>query len=174
MERVGVHKVNAMDIVLPVIYGGGTVVEPRGAPRWARVTSLTVSILCLAALSLASWLTPSPRGEGTHEGLGLAPCQFLARTGLPCPSCGMTTSFTWFAHGNLAASLYVQPMGTALAIVAGFCVWGGLYVALTGRPVYRLLRLVPGQYYLLPLLALGVMAWAWKILIHLRGLDGWS
>ena len=97
----------------------------------------------------------------------------MDRTGLPCPSCGMTTSFCWFARGNVAASFYVQPMGAVLAALAGCCAWAGFYVAVTGRPVYRLLRLVPPRYSLVPLLAAFVLAWAWKMFIHTRGLDGW-
>jgi hypothetical protein len=103
-----------------------------------------------------------------RPGMGLIVCCRAAES-----SCGMTTSFSWFVRGNLLASLYVQPMGMALAMITACCVWGGSYVAATGRPVYRLLRLLPGRYYLFPLLALGVLAWGWKILIHLNGLDGW-
>ena len=162
---------------MPIIYTGTTTragearVERLGFP--GRLIALGVAAACLSVLTLASRLQPNRDGVGSHRALGLAGCQFLDSTGLSCPSCGMTTSFAWFAHGNLVASVYVQPMGAALAIVAAGCVWGGLYVALTGRPVYRLLRLLPGRYYLLPLLALAVLAWGWKILIHLNGLDGW-
>ena len=85
----------------------------------------------------------------------------------------MTTSFTWFVRGNVAASVYVQPMGAMLAFLAACSVWVGLYIGLTGRPVHRLLRLVPSRYYLVPLFALAILAWAWKILIHVHGWDGW-
>jgi hypothetical protein len=166
-----------LDRAVPIIYTGTTARagDARGGRLGlgARLIALGVAIACLSVLTLASRLPPNPAGVGSHRGLGLAGCQFLDSTGLPCPSCGMTTSFAWFAHGNLVASVYVQPMGAALAVIAAACVWGGLYVALSGRPVYRLLRLLPGRYYLLPLLALAVLAWGWKILIHLNGLDGW-
>jgi hypothetical protein len=85
----------------------------------------------------------------------------------------MTTSWAWFARGNLAASLYVQPMGTVLAALAACGFWIGLYVAFTGRPVYRLLRVIPGRYYFVPLLSFAILAWGWKIFIHLTGSDGW-
>jgi hypothetical protein len=86
----------------------------------------------------------------------------------------MTTSFTWFVRGNLAASVYVQPMGAALALLAAGSVWVGFYVALTGRPVHRLLWLLPSRFYLVPLFTLAVLAWAWKIYIHVKGWDGWG
>jgi hypothetical protein len=85
----------------------------------------------------------------------------------------MTTSFAWFVRGNLLAAVYVQPMGAMLAALAGCAVWAGRYVAVTGRPVYRLFRLLPARYYVMPLLALGVLAWAWKIMLRLNHWDGW-
>ncbi|HET6249769.1 MAG TPA: DUF2752 domain-containing protein [Tepidisphaeraceae bacterium] len=121
----------------------------------------------------AARLEPSHTGVATHRGLGLPPCEFLRRTGLPCPSCGMTTSFSWFARGNIAASLYVQPMGTLLAALTCATIWIGLYVAITGRPVYRLFGLASGRYLYMPLLVMGLAAWGYKILIHLSGHDGW-
>jgi hypothetical protein len=84
----------------------------------------------------------------------------------------MTTSFACFVRGHVLNSLYVQPMGTVLAALACCAVWGGFYVALTGRPVYRLLWVIPSRYYVLPLMSWGVVAWAWKIFIHVRGIDG--
>ena len=141
--------------------------------RGPRILALCIAVGCLSVLLVAARLPPSPSGIGSHQALGLNSCQFLETTGLPCPSCGFTTSFAWFARGNPLASLYVQPMGFALAFIAASCVWAGFYVAATGRPAYRLLRLLPARYYLLPLLALGVLAWGWKALIHLNGIDGW-
>jgi hypothetical protein len=86
----------------------------------------------------------------------------------------MTTSFAWLAKGNLLASGYVQPMGAILALLAAASVWGGLYIAITARPAHRLLRLLPPRYTLFPLLLMGILAWGWKILIHLNGVDGWG
>ena len=157
---------------MPNIYA----VAPRAQPvsLGGRLLAFAVAGGCLTILLLAAYLPPSPSGMGTHqEGLGLPPCNFLRTTGLPCPSCGMTTSFSWFAKGNLLASAYVQPMGTILALLAAACVWGGFYIALTGRPAHRLLRMLPAGYTLIPLLLLGILAWGWKILIHLNGVDGW-
>ena len=86
----------------------------------------------------------------------------------------MTTSFAWYARGNVIASLYVQPMGFVLALLATATVWAAFYIAITGKPAYCLMRLIPSRYYLLPLLTLAVLAWGWKMFIHLRGLDGWK
>ncbi|MGH7214504.1 MAG: DUF2752 domain-containing protein, partial [Tepidisphaeraceae bacterium] len=137
-----------------------------------RLLAALIGFGCLAVLVVAVQLWPNSAGVGTHGQLGWDACGFLIRTGLPCPSCGMTTSFSWFVRGNLPASLYVQPMGTVLALGAGLTFWAGLYIALTGKPAHRLLRAFSGPFWLVAGLFLGVAAWAWKIAIHLRGIDG--
>ena len=157
---------------MPNIYA----VAPRAEllPITRRLLAGALATACLGVLLLAARLPPSPSGVGTHrQGLGLPACNFLQTTGLPCPSCGMTTSFSWFAKGNLLASVYVQPMGAVLALLAAATVWAGAYIALTGRPAHRVLRLLPARYTLLPLVFVGILAWGWKILIHLGGVDGW-
>jgi hypothetical protein len=162
-----------VDPSLPIIYTTRRT-SPARLPLGGRLLALGAALACLSVLAVAGYVTPNPAGVGTHaSSLHMKPCHFLQTTGLPCPGCGMTTSFAWFAKGNLPASVYVQPMGTALAVIACCAVWAGFYVALTGRPVYRLFRLLPGRYYLLPLLALGVLAWGWKIMLRLNHWDGW-
>jgi hypothetical protein len=137
-----------------------------------RVLALTIAGLCIGVLVTAARLTPNRQGFGTHTALGMQPCAFFAQTGIPCPACGMTTSFACFVRGQLIHSLYVQPMGFVLAAICCCTVWGAAYVAVTGRPIYRLLGVIPSRYYVLPLISWGVVAWAWKIFIHVRGIDG--
>jgi hypothetical protein len=163
-----------------------SVAPPIYAPRaqvarltlGARLLAVGVAGGCLAMLVAAVIVRPDPSGVGSHHQLHvgqkhLERCAWLERTGVPCPTCGMTTSFAHFVRGNFVASFYVQPMGFVLAVLTAMTVWGGLYIAFTGRPAHRLLRFVPSRYYLAPLFTLAVLAWAWKIAIHLTGHDGW-
>jgi hypothetical protein len=56
-------------------------------------------------------------------GLLFGPCGMKQRTGLPCPTCGMTTSVLAFARGDLITAFYVQPAGAflnSLLIVGAF------------------------------------------------------
>ncbi|HEY1922841.1 MAG TPA: DUF2752 domain-containing protein [Tepidisphaeraceae bacterium] len=138
-----------------------------------RLLALAIGLASFYLLVTAARLTPSPTGMGTHTQLGLDQCQFALRTGLPCPSCGMTTSFAWLARGNLPASFYVQPMGALLGLLTILTMWASFYIAATGRAVYRLLALGPTRYYVPGLLAWAIIAWGWKIFIHLHGIDGW-
>lgn len=60
--------------------------------------------------------TGQPRRMETHRQLGLPPCTFYSVTGLPCPSCGMTTSFALLVRGDVWGSLRANAVGTLLAI----------------------------------------------------------
>ncbi|HEX8912402.1 MAG TPA: hypothetical protein VF796_08575, partial [Humisphaera sp.] len=81
---------------------------------------------------------------------------------------------TWFTRGNVVASTYVQPMGMALAFAAACCVWGGAYIAFTGRPLHRLVEVLPTRALVVAVVGLTIAAWGWKMYIRLHGLDGWG
>src|SRR5205085_6174191 len=79
----------------------------RPALTWAVRAGLVVIAAGLTALfAVALWLDPYgpggvPLAMGTHRQLGLPPCNFQRLTGLPCPSCGMTTSFALLVRGDV-------------------------------------------------------------------------
>lgn len=75
-------------------------------------------VFVLAALINPYETDGTARNMGTHKQLGLADCGFLVVTGLPCPSCGMTTSFALLVRGDLINSLRANTAGTLLAILA--------------------------------------------------------
>lgn len=75
------------------------------------------SLLLLGGFILASSLHPDPRGYGTHQRLGLPPCTFRALFGMPCPGCGMTTSFAHFVRGDVPSAIRANAAGCLLATV---------------------------------------------------------
>jgi hypothetical protein len=88
-----------------------------------RGTLVGMALALMAVFAVAIWLNPynddgSPRRMATHQKMGLPPCTFYASTGLPCPSCGMTTSFSLLMHGDVPNSLRANAVGTLLAL---FC-----------------------------------------------------
>jgi uncharacterized protein DUF2752 len=106
--------------------------------RWVRVGLALVALGLITVFGIARWLNPrdengEPRRMETHRQLGLPPCTFYLFTRLPCPSCGMTTSFSHLAHGDLVNSLKANPMGTLLAVTALAAIPWCLASAIWGR-----------------------------------------
>ena len=87
---------------------GPVAVGPRARMSY-RLRGTALFVPAATVLTVAALLTPRRAGFGTHEELGLPPCSFLARTGYPCASCGMTTSFAAMAHGRLVEAFLAHP-----------------------------------------------------------------
>lgn len=113
------------------LFGPAIRVGLTGRVLWA-----VVGMGCLAVLTLAAWLTPDPRGFGTHEALtGAWPCGFILTTGLPCPTCGMTTSFALLMHGHPWDAFLAQPAGVVLCLTTILTLLLSIHVVATGRVV---------------------------------------
>ncbi len=89
--------------------------------RWVRGALTVVALGLMTIFGIALWLNPydedgNPRRMETHRQLGLPPCTFYALTKLPCPSCGMTTSFSLLVRGDLINSLQANAVGTLLGL----------------------------------------------------------
>jgi len=59
----------------------------------------------------------APLTHGPHRQLGLPPCHFQSLLGLPCPSCGMTTSVSLCMHGDFAAAMRVNWAGVVVTVL---------------------------------------------------------
>lgn len=132
--------------------------------------SYGAAALCfLAVVAIGRVLTPDPRGFGTHEQLGLPPCLTMRLFHIPCPFCGMTTSFSLMAHGAFLRAFVVQPAGALGFIVGSVAAALCIVFALAGRrpwtaipnPVLRRVVTVGGVIILL--------AWVYKVVTHLSG-----
>ncbi len=110
-----------------------------------QITYLSLTGLAVFTLSLARWLKPSPNGFGTHQQLGLPPCLFFKLTGIPCPSCGLTTSFAHSARLHFYQAFIAQPFGVIAFSLTVICI--PLFVFLIRRRI------------------------AWSTVIHARGVD---
>jgi hypothetical protein len=82
----------------------------------ARVLLWLWSLFLVMGFSLALVLKPDPRGFGTHQRLGLPPCTVRVFFSVPCPGCGMTTSFSNFVRGRFIDSARANAAGFLLAI----------------------------------------------------------
>jgi len=88
---------------------------------WVRAALIGIASVLVAIFGVALWLDPydqngNARRMGTHLQAGLPPCTFHAITGVPCPSCGMTTSFALLVRGDVMNSLRANAVGTILAL----------------------------------------------------------
>lgn len=89
---------------------------------WVRGALVGIALGLTALFVVAACLNPyfadgSARRMETHRELGLPECTFKRITGLPCPSCGMTTSFALTIRGDLVNGVQANSVGVLLALV---------------------------------------------------------
>lgn len=109
--------------------------------KWpVRCALVAVGLCLLAVFVTALWLDPyengRPRRMETHRQLGLPPCSFYTMTGLPCPSCGFTTSFSLVAHADPVNAARANTVGMLLAAYCYLLIPWNLLSALRGRYLF--------------------------------------
>lgn len=83
-----------------------------------RAAAAGIGLILGVLLCVAAVLKPNVRGRGTHEQLGFPPCSIVTLFGVPCPSCGMTTSWANLVRGRVIAAWKANAGGTLLAMAA--------------------------------------------------------
>jgi len=135
--------------------------ERRSLEHWALLALVLAAAVAVVVLGLL--IEPDPRGYGTHEKLGMAPCHFLAWTGFPCPGCGITTSVSLAAHGRFAESFANQPFGTLVAVLVPILAIFALVQHARRRDLGQLLHASRPLWWMIALAVIGLGSWAWKI-----------
>ncbi len=135
-----------------------------------RLPALVIFVTCSAVLIIAYTLTPNTRdGLGTHKSLYLPPCGLYETTGIPCATCGMTTSFSLMAHGRFIAAFLTQPAGAMLALLVAMAAVISGYALVTGMSLSPVGRILWRPIVLIPAIGLLLAAWIYKIAI----VTGW-
>jgi hypothetical protein len=116
-----------------------------------------------ATIAIAAWLRPDTRGFGTHQQLGLPPCGFEAVTHIPCPGCGLTTSFAHMAHGHLLEAFRAHLMGPLLFAIVVWLAFYAPYAATRGRPMHAVLDARPAFPVLMVTAFAGVLTFALRL-----------
>jgi len=133
----------------------------RSREHWLVLTCALA--LPLVLFALGSYLSPDPRGWGTHEQLGFRPCLPMRLWNFPCPGCGVTTSIALAAHGQPLAALRTQPFGlVAIAAAGAAAVWALLGHA-RGRDLHAELPRVGWRRRGRTLATLALLAWCYKL-----------
>lgn len=133
-----------------------------------RIIATLVLAICLTLLGIAMRLTPDPRGFGTHHQLGMGACGMLLTTGLPCPTCGMTTAFAHAVRGQFLAAAWAQPGGLVLALFTIALVPYMLGAVILGRwPFVMQLSRIPPYWLFIALLTVLLGGWAAKLVTGL-------
>lgn len=78
----------------------------------------------------------TPLRMASHRSLGMPACRFQEMTDLPCPSCGMTTSFALLVRGDIENSLRANWVGTGLAVFCAILIPWALASSLRGRYLF--------------------------------------
>jgi hypothetical protein len=139
-------------------------------PLVGRVYAMGIAAGVAAVLITAGRLSPGNRHMGVHQQLGLLPCGFVTMTGLPCPTCGMTTAFAHAAHGHPIEAIRSQLAGFVLAIATLLLGLTAATATVTGRyPAVNWYRVNPTRFVWW-VIGLLVVSWALKIVTGL--LDG--
>ncbi len=91
------------------------------------------------------------------------PCGFKQRFGLPCPTCGMTTSMIAFCQGKIIEAFYIQPaMGLfccVLVIIAVLSLFTGVF-GVYFEFIRRFFTQVKIRYIIAALLVIVAAGWA--------------
>ena len=118
----------------------------------------------VAGVLTAAWrIDPGRATAGTHRQLGLPPCGFLLMTGLPCPTCGMTTAFAHTVRGDWLMAVRSQAAGLILALATLAAGTAALLTLVSGfRPALNWYRINPLHVVWWSAAAF-VLAWAVKL-----------
>jgi hypothetical protein len=132
--------------------------------RFWLMVDVAGTAIALTILGISVWLDPDPRGHGTHTQLGLAPCGYLALTGKPCISCGMTTAFANMVRGRVAAAYDANPMGIVLFVLTAAAPVWLIGSALTRQDPFRFQAHPVGRWFLPTIGALLLGTWLFRVL----------
>lgn len=104
----------------------------RALTRTQRLLTVLLGAGIVVVFGIAGWLKPDLRGFGTHQQLGMPPCTFRTLTGVNCPHCGLTTSFSWFVRGQFDNSMKANPAGLILASASVVILIWSIVVSIRG------------------------------------------
>ena len=126
-------------------------------------------IMVIIALFITLFvLEPSASGIGTHRQLVPVPCLFHLALGIPCPSCGLTTSLSFLMHGEWKAALRAHPLGLVAFLAMMLIFLASLYGVILNRSWWRVTEKRWFQNIILCGIGFYLTAWIIKMISNLE------
>jgi Na+/melibiose symporter-like transporter len=123
----------------------------------------------LAVVITAAFLTPSSEGHGTHTQLGLPPCGFLVYTGVPCPGCGLTTSFSHMVRLEVFGAAHANLFGILLFLTTVAMIPVAAIGFVKKTPVIDTLDLLHAEKIAVVLSIVSIAVWLFRVGAHFLG-----
>ena len=130
----------------------------RASSRQRLLAGLVLSVVVISFGLF--WLAANAKID---MGLLINPCGFKQRYGLPCPTCGMTTSVLTFVQGKIFESFYIQPVAALLCCIMVVVAFLAFLIAVFGVYFVFLRRFfteVKIKHIILALIVIIAAGWA--------------
>jgi len=139
--------------------------QPNKPPFFCRASfhqriTATIVFSAIATLFALAWLAAAGKFD---IGWWLGTCGLKQKYGLPCPTCGMTTSVLAFSQGKIFESFYIQPAAALLCCVLVVIAFLALFTAVFGVYfgfVRRFITEVKIKHIVLALIVIIAAGWA--------------
>ncbi|NOY90582.1 MAG: DUF2752 domain-containing protein [Deltaproteobacteria bacterium] len=129
----------------------------------SRVAWFFFFIMPASVIGLSAWLTTARLDNTLHPLFGLPPCGFKLVTGLPCPGCGLTHSFTAMAHFDFVGAVLANPFGVILFLVSLTTIPLAALGFVRGWPVVDTLERLQFDKWAILLAITSVLVWIVRI-----------
>lgn len=137
--------------------------RPKSSP-YEKAVQAAVAVCCALVVALSIYLTPDPRGYGTHEQLGFPSCSLAEAFHFPCPTCGLTTSFAHMGDFAPVQAFLVQPLGVIGFGMAAVTVLGAAVSVPLGISWLPFLRRANWPVAAWTALGAGIASWVFEII----------
>ena len=146
----------------PVMQTSQQVIQLKLSRRATTRQRLIAAIICAAIVAFFGVFAAAGHYQ-VNMGRWLGYCGFQQSTGLPCPTCGMTTATLTFAQGKIFEAFYIQPAGGLLCSVMVVVALLAFVVAVSGiyfHFIQRFFAEVKTRYIILALFFVIAAGWA--------------
>jgi multisubunit Na+/H+ antiporter MnhB subunit len=136
--------------------------KPKPLLRASHSQRITAAVIFIVVAGFFSVFAIAGHYE-IDMGFWLGRCGFKQNTGLPCPTCGMTTATKAFAQGKILQAFYIQPAGAFLCtiiVIAGILAFITAVFGVHFRFITRFFTEVKVRYIILAVVIIILSGWA--------------